>query len=185
MLITAKTKSVKQSARKVRLSADLVRGLKVNDALNQLRVSKKESSLPVSKTILSAIANAEHNYNLDKNNLFIKEIKVDDGVVLKRWMPRAFGRATPIRKKMSHITLILGEIKDSGEVQPRKQKLDKPIKLSQKPTEENNEEVSEETETDTKKKISDPSKEGKRSHSKIEGGSNKGFVTKIFQRKAG
>jgi large subunit ribosomal protein L22 len=66
---------------------------------------------------------------LDKNNLFIREIKIDEGKTLYRWTPRALGRATPIRKRTSHINLTLGEVVDSGVVEPKKQEIDAPISL--------------------------------------------------------
>ena len=131
MQVIAKAKYIRTSPRKSRIVIDLVRGMNVNDALDQLRFTNKKVTSAVSKLINSAVANAEHNYNLDKNNLFIKEIKADAGPTLKRWMPRAHGRATPLRKKMSHINLILSEIKDSGDIKPRKQEIEAPIKLGE------------------------------------------------------
>ena len=71
--------------------------------------------MPISKLVKSAIANAVNNFDLSEDNLYIKEIKVDEGPTLKRWMPRAHGRATPLRKRTSHVYVTLGEIKDSGE----------------------------------------------------------------------
>ncbi len=109
MQTTAKAKSIKISPKKVRLVADLIRGLDVEEAGIQLKFIKKASVLPLAKLIKSAISNAEENYKLQKNNLFIKEIRVDEGITTKRWQPRAMGRATPINKRSSNITLILDE----------------------------------------------------------------------------
>jgi large subunit ribosomal protein L22 len=109
MQVKASAKFIKTSPKKIRLLTDLVRGLDVDEAIVQLQFSKKDAAMPVSKLIKSAIANAEENDDLKRDNLFISEIKVDDGPTMKRWMPRAMGRATPIRKRSSHITLILDE----------------------------------------------------------------------------
>ncbi len=109
MEVRAKAKFIRMSPKKIRLIIDVVRGMDVDVALNQLRFIPKAAALPVSKLIDSAIANAHHNFSLLRSNLYIKEIRADMGPVLKRWSPRAFGRAAQIRKRMSHITLVLGE----------------------------------------------------------------------------
>jgi large subunit ribosomal protein L22 len=114
MEIKAKAKYVRTSPKKVRLLAGLVRGLSVKTAIDQLDFSGKKAALPVSKLIKSAIANAEHNFEMDKGNLFIKEIKVDEAPMLHRWTPKAHGRAGAIRKRNSHISVTLGELKESG-----------------------------------------------------------------------
>ena len=131
MRITAKVKNVRIAPRKLRLVVDYVRKMKVGDALNRLRLLNKTGSQTVMKAINSAIANAEHNFELDKNNLFIQEIKVNEAATLKRWMPRAHGRATPIRKRGSHLELILAEIKDSGVKAGKKPTMEAPVKLSE------------------------------------------------------
>jgi large subunit ribosomal protein L22 len=106
--IKAKLKNYRQSPRKVRLVADLVRGKDVQTALTEIEFLNKRASGSFKKLLKSAVANAEHNFKAKKSDLFIKEIRVDKGLVMKRFMPRAFGRAAPGRKKMSHITLVLG-----------------------------------------------------------------------------
>ena len=95
--------------RKVRVVANLIKGLNINQARAQLRALPKRASGPVLKTLNSAVANAEHNFQLSKDNLYIAKIFVDGGPMLKRWMPRAMGRASAIQKKTSHLTVILGE----------------------------------------------------------------------------
>lgn len=105
----AKLRYLHIAPRKVRLVINLIRGLEVGRALEQLSVIKQRAARPVFKLLKSAIANAEHNFNLDKNNLYIKEIRADEGPTLKRWQPRAFGRAFPIMKRASHISIILEE----------------------------------------------------------------------------
>jgi len=97
------------SARKVRLIIGLIRGMDVAPALAQLSYYSKAASRPVTKLIKSAVANAEHNFKLDADNLYIKQIYADAGPVLDRWRARAFGRAAPIRKRSCHITVVLDE----------------------------------------------------------------------------
>jgi len=94
--------------RKTRLVANLVRGKSVAEALNILQFTKRSASEPVRKLIASALANAEAaNANVD--NLIVKTIYVDEGPSLRRFMPRAQGRATRINKKTSHVTCVLAE----------------------------------------------------------------------------
>ncbi len=100
------------SPRKVRLVVNVVRGLSVTDAQNQLRFMNKAAAKPVLKLINSALANAEHNNNLKAENLFVETITADGGPTLKRFKPRAHGRATPIRKRTTHITVVLSDGKD-------------------------------------------------------------------------
>lgn len=107
MEITAQLSNYRQSPRKVRLIADLVRGKSVNDALVQLSFLNKRGAAPMKKFLESAIANAEHNFKADKNDLVIKSIEVNKGTVMRRFMPRAFGRAYAINKRNSHISLTL------------------------------------------------------------------------------
>ncbi len=102
-------KTVRIAPRKVRLVVDLVRGKNTDDALAIVKFTPKAASPVVEKLIKSAIANAEHNNNMNTDNLFVKEIYVDEGPTLKRFMPRAQGRATQILKRTSHITVVLAE----------------------------------------------------------------------------
>ena len=95
------------SPRKLRLVADLIRKTRVDAALEQLRFSSKKAALPITKALNSAVANAVHNFNMDKNDLFIKSITIDGGPVFKRYAPRAQGRAFIERKRTSHINIIL------------------------------------------------------------------------------
>ena len=111
MDVVAKLRYLRTSPKKVRLVIDLIRGLEVGAAEHQLTFLNKGSSLTVLKLLKSAIANAENNFKLSADNLYIKKITADQGPTLKRWKARAFGRASEIRKKSSHITIVLGEIK--------------------------------------------------------------------------
>lgn len=106
-MITASLKNYRQSPRKVRLVANLIKGKKVTDAINMLEVVTKRSAGPLSTLINSAVANAKNNFNIEKDNLFIKEMRVDGGVVMKRSMPRARGSAFPIKKRTSHVMVVL------------------------------------------------------------------------------
>lgn len=105
----AVTKYVRMSPQKARLVLDMVRGKKVEEALSILALSQKKPAKLVAKAVRSAVANASHLSKVDVDALFIKRITVDEGPMLKRWRPRAMGRATRIRKRMSHITVILDE----------------------------------------------------------------------------
>jgi large subunit ribosomal protein L22 len=105
----AKLSYVRLSPQKARLVVDMVRGRGVQDALNILKFSPQKSAAIVSKLVSSAVANAEQKGVADVDRLVVKAISVDQGPVLKRFMPRAQGRATRIRKPTSHITVILDE----------------------------------------------------------------------------
>ena len=102
-------RNFRMSPRKVRLVIDLVRGKRVQSALDTLRVMNRKAAPVVSKLIQSAVANATQKATVDVDRLVVSEVFVDEGATLKRWMPRAQGRATPIRKRTSHITLKLTE----------------------------------------------------------------------------
>lgn len=112
---TAKLRYLRKSPRKVRLVIDLIRGLGVQEAIKQLQFSGKEAAEPVLKLLKSAMANAVHNEHLKEETLVVKEVFADGGPILHRWMPRAMGRATPIRKRTSHITIVLeGEVDEKA-----------------------------------------------------------------------
>jgi large subunit ribosomal protein L22 len=108
-MVTAELKNYRQSPRKVRLVVDAVRGKQVNAALTTLTFMPKKASKAVKKLVESAIANASHNFNLNPETLFVKEITVDQGPILKRWRARARGRAASIHKHTSHIKVVLAE----------------------------------------------------------------------------
>lgn len=129
MEVKASLKHLRMSARKIRLVIDVIRKMPVETAIDQLKFNNKQASLPVIKLIRSAIANAVNTYSLDKDNLFIKTIKADEGVTLKRWMPKAHGRATAIRKRGCHVDLVLGEIKESAKKEKKVIKTEEPVKL--------------------------------------------------------
>lgn len=101
-------KNYRQSPRKVRLVADLLRGKKIDEAIVALNYLPKRASTTIKKLLLSAVANAK-NMNKNIDNLYIKDFTVDKGIVLKRMMPRAMGRGARINKRTSHITIVLDE----------------------------------------------------------------------------
>ncbi len=103
----AKLRNVRLSPRKARLVVDLVRGKGIQDAMNILQFSPQKTAPILSKLLKSAVANAEQKGVSDVDSLFVKAVTVDQGPVLKRFMPRAQGRASRIRKPTSHITVVL------------------------------------------------------------------------------
>jgi large subunit ribosomal protein L22 len=98
-------------AQKARLVADTVRGKSVDDALKTLTYMNKKTAVLIKKLIESAVANAEYKKTMNMDKLFVKAISVDQGPVLKRFRPRAQGRAFGVRKKLSHINVVIGESK--------------------------------------------------------------------------
>ena len=107
--------------KKMRLIADLIRGKRVERAQAVLGLLNKKGAEPVLKLLNSAVANAKHNHSIENKNLIVKTIMVDGGPVLKRFMPKAHGRATPVRERTSHIKLVLEQL-------PEKEKKEKVTK---------------------------------------------------------
>jgi large subunit ribosomal protein L22 len=105
----AQAKYIRQSPYKVRRVLDLVRGLPVDEARIVLDFTNRRAADPIKKVLNSAIANAEHNLALDADELFVAEAYADEGPTLKRWRPRARGRAAQIRKRTSHITIVVAD----------------------------------------------------------------------------
>ena len=112
-LVKAINKNVRTSPRKLALVCNFIQGKKVDVALRDLEFSRKRISKDVSKTVKSAISNAENNYQFDIDNLFVKEAYVGKSLVMKRFRPRAKGRASPIKKPFARITIVLGEKKET------------------------------------------------------------------------
>ncbi|KKR88861.1 MAG: 50S ribosomal protein L22 [Candidatus Wolfebacteria bacterium GW2011_GWA2_42_10] len=158
---------LRMAPRKVRLVANLLKGLSISEAEAQLLINPRKAKEPLLKLLRSAIA-AGKEKNLKENNLFVKSIFVDQGPMLKRFMPRAQGRATPIQKKTSHITLILGESEKSKET---RFKIVKPEKIKKREAEKIKKEKAEQ-----KQKIEEIKKEAKPQA--------QGFMRRIFRRKS-
>ncbi|PLR77881.1 50S ribosomal protein L22 [Bacillus sp. V3-13] len=112
MQAKAVARTVRIAPRKARLVVDLIRGKQVGEAVAILNHTPKAASLIVEKVLKSAAANAEHNYEMDVNNLIVAQAYVDEGPTLKRFRPRAMGRASAINKRTSHITIVLSEKKE-------------------------------------------------------------------------
>ena len=111
-IIKAVNKNVRSSPRKLAIVCNFIKGKKADVALRDLEFNRKRISKDVTKTVKSAISNAENNYQFDIDNLFIKEAYVGKSLVMKRFRPRAKGRASPIKKPFSRITIILEEKKE-------------------------------------------------------------------------
>ena len=115
MRVKAHSRFIRQSPYKVRRVLDLVRGLPVEDAEHVLRLTNRAAADPIAKALKSAVANAEHNHALDAEDLFIVEAYADEGPTLKRYRPRARGRATRIDKRTSHITIVVDDMSELDE----------------------------------------------------------------------
>ncbi|GBE16273.1 50S ribosomal protein L22 [bacterium BMS3Abin15] len=187
MKAIAKISNLRISPKKVRLVAGLVKGLDVSDARVYADNTIKKSSPYIIKLLNSAIANAENNFGLDKDNLYIYDIQVGEGVKLKRWMPRAYGRATMILKRSSNVLITLEErvegknrktkeqlAKEKKEREEARKKEEKEIKKEKKEEEKDEEK----TEEGFKKEFKEE-KEAKRD------GQKGGWMKKIFRRKSG
>jgi large subunit ribosomal protein L22 len=118
VIVTPRARAIQRGARqspyKMRLVIDQIRGKSVNEALALLKFSKKHAAKQIEKTLASAVANAEHkaretNDSIDVDLLFVTHAVVNEGPSLKRFMPAAQGRATPIRKRTSHVEIVVGE----------------------------------------------------------------------------
>ena len=107
----AKHRYARISSRKARLVADMIRGRDVQDALNMLKFTPNRAAVMVSKVLTSAVANANEN-EADMDRLFVEQAFVDEGPTIKRWRPKDRGRAHPIMKRTSHITVVVEEEKE-------------------------------------------------------------------------
>ena len=105
----ATAKTVRTSPRKTRLVVDLIRGKQVGEAVSILKFSPNKAAGIVEKVLMSAIANAENNFDLDVEDLVVSEVFVNEGPTMKRYRPRAKGSASPINKRTSHITVVVSE----------------------------------------------------------------------------
>ncbi len=115
MRAQARARFIRQSPYKVRQVLDMIRGLPVDEARVVLEHTQRRATEPVRKVLDSAVANAEHNLALDANELFVASAFADEGPTLKRFRPRARGRATRIRKRTSHITVVVADTDDDEE----------------------------------------------------------------------
>lgn len=181
MEIKAQVKFIRMSPRKTRWAVDLIRGLDVEKAADQLQFMSQGAAAPILKLLNSAIANAVNTFKLKKENLYIKTVTVDGGPVLKRWRPRAFGRAAPIRKRSAHITMILGERVESGKpAEAKAEVLEKPKMVETLKTF-----TKEKAKEDKEAEASGKKQAEKTAPMKGEVRKSRGFLKKIFPRKTG
>ena len=108
--VTAQLRFLRMSPRKLRLVADAIRGRSATHSLSTLSVLNKKGAGHLLKLLQSAVANAKHNHQIEVQDLRVSSITVDGGPVLKRFMPKAHGRATPVRERTSHVKLSLEKI---------------------------------------------------------------------------
>ncbi|MBI4089873.1 MAG: 50S ribosomal protein L22 [Candidatus Kerfeldbacteria bacterium] len=131
MDVVAKLRFLRIAPRKVRLVLGLIRGKNVTEAEVQLEHLPKASSRPLLKLLKSAEANAEHNFKLDPKTLYVKQAFANEGPKLKRFQPRAMGRATPVLKRLSHVTVVLAP-RSGQTARPKSVAEAKPTKLSRR-----------------------------------------------------
>jgi large subunit ribosomal protein L22 len=111
MAATAHVRHVRMSPRKMRVVANMVRGKRVDYAMNILKLMPKKAAFVIRKLLVSAVANAEHQGQEDVDGLLVKDCNIDNGPILKRWMPRAMGRAARVQHRTSHVTITVDEAK--------------------------------------------------------------------------
>lgn len=182
MQVSAKLKNLRKSPRKVRIVSDSLKGLDVEKAASHLKFLIKGSSPHFEKLLKSAVANAENNFGLDKNNLYIKDIKVDEGQKLKRWLPRAHGRASLLLKRTCSVELILDEkVRGKGRKKIAKQEIKdiKKFDIEEKVGKEEEAEIVKEKE---EKEFLDEKKKGVGEKAMSAG--KQGFLKKVFRRKS-
>lgn len=188
MRVNAKLNKIRIAPRKIKLVTDFIEGLDVAEAMDQLNATVKTGVQPIQKLLLSAISNGENNFGIDRDNMYVYKINVGAGPALKRWMPKAFGRAGRILKRTSQIELILEE-RVEGKGRKSKDQLEKEKKerekkrirqlAEQKEAEEKREEEKKE------EKKSEPAFEKTTESKEIKKAEKKGGLTsRIFRRKS-
>ena len=135
MEVRAFARGIHMSPRKVRLVANLVKDLPVDQAIVTLDFAGRKAAQPIKKLVASGIANAKHNFQIEEGRLFVKRLTVDAGPAMKRFKPRAQGRAFPIRRRVSNINLVLGVL-EKARVLKRKVVMKTPVQAKvEKPAE--------------------------------------------------
>ncbi len=191
MKVHAELNNLRISPRKVKLVADLIKGMDALEAVSQLDVAVKKTSGYMQKLLLSALANGENNFGLAKNNLFVFDVQVGAGPTLKRWMPKAYGRAGQILKRTSKIKIVLEE-RVEGKDRKSKEQLEKEkeerikkaavaLKKEEKEQKEE-EEKSKETKSVKAEKLTD--KNAKAGESVKQTAEKKSWKNTIFRRKS-
>jgi len=193
MKVTAELNNLRISPRKVKLVADLIKGMNAVEAVSQLDVAIKKTSGYMQKLLLSAMANAENNFGLSKNNLYVLDAVVGAGPTLKRWMPKAYGRAGQILKRTSKVRIVLeerieGKDRKSKEqmetekaerIKKATQELKKESKKEESKKEEDKAEIKE---AKTEKVVDAKAKSGEGTKKGL--GEAKSWKNKIFRRKS-
>jgi large subunit ribosomal protein L22 len=193
MKVTAELNNLRISPRKVKLVADLIKGMNAIEAVSQLDVAIKKTSGYMQKLLLSAMANAENNFGLSKNNLYVLDAVVGAGPTLKRWMPKAYGRAGQILKRTSKVRIVLeerieGKDRKSKEqmetekaerIKKAAQELKKESKKEESKKEEDKAEIKE---AKTEKVVDAKAKSGEGTKKGL--GEAKSWKNKIFRRKS-
>lgn len=191
MKVTATLKNLRTSPRKVRLVTNSIVGMDAKAALVQLTHLVKKTSEPVAKLLSSGLANAENNFGLDRDNMYVSSILVGEGARMKRWLPRAQGRATLILKRTSHIMLELEERvegknrrskteleKEKAEREAARTKAMQEMMAEMEKMEAGNKEGDAVEKTPVKKTITNKKETAQKT------GQDNGFLKKVFNRKS-
>ena len=191
MQVSAKLNNLRIAPRKIRLVTNLIKKMDIENAINQLDFTIKKGSAPIKKLLQSAVSNGENNFGIDKDNMYVMDVIVGAGPTLKRWMPKAFGRAGQILKRTSRVEIILEEkIEGKGrktkeqmekEKQARIEERKKADKIRAKEREEeekSSDNAPEEGKAKLAEKIKDTEKPKKPTDKKT------GWGSKIFRRKS-
>jgi len=187
MEIKAKLSHLRISSRKVRLVADLIRGMELKEAENQLKFISKRSAIHLLRLLNSAAANAYSNFNLEKKDLYIKEIFINQGPPFKRWRAASRGRAMPIAKRTSHINLVLG-VKEGVKIEKISEKpksVQKDLSASAQEIKPKSKKVITKEEDKKEEKVKKSKTKKEKAPKKIDKKSKfKGLTKKIFRRKS-
>ena len=181
MISKAKLRYLRITPRKVRLVADLIRGETVERAQTILGFAQKRAALPILKLLNQSVANAKNNLQVDEKNLYISQILVDEGIKLKRYLPRARGKADVIHKRTSHITITLDEITKKAK---KKTKKKTETKKAPKPVAPEKEKESEKKESPKKEIDVKAQKVQQRQERRRVKTKKPKFLKRLFRRKA-
>jgi len=185
MKVSAKLKNLRIAPRKVRLTSNLIKGMNVAEASSQLETHVKRSNPYMQKLLRSAISNSENNFGLDKENLYVFDVIVNAGSTLKRWMPKAYGRAGQILKRTSKIEIILEErVEGKGRKSKEQMEKEKQTRIEEKKKAEKaaNKEIEENEKQEEKTEAKNKAAENKELSKKVE--KKGGITSKIFRRKS-
>ncbi len=187
MKVSAKLKNLRIAPRKVRLVTNLIKGLDVQIAMDQIDANVKRSNDPVKKLLASAVSNGENNFGIDRNNMYVYDVIVGAGPTLKRWMPKAYGRAGALLKRTSQLEIILEE-RVEGKGRKSKEQLEKEKKEKMEAKRKAEKEAIKEEEKAEKsekaEKVSGKTKEVKTEEKGKKVEKKGGLTSRIFRRKS-